>query len=153
MQTITTRPATLADLDTLRRFEQGVIYAERPFDQTIKPDPVNYYNLHEMITADHITLLIAEVDGEPAGSGYARIQASKLFLIPQQHCYLGFMYVEPQHRGKGINNHIMNGLKQWAVNQGINELQLEVYYQNEPAIRAYEKAGFSRNMIQMRMEV
>jgi GNAT superfamily N-acetyltransferase len=106
-----------------------------------------------MITAPHIHLVVAELDGQPIGSGYARIQTSKPFLNHPQHCYLGFMYVLPQHRGKGVNNLIMKALKDWAISQGITELQLEVYYYNTPAIKAYEKTGFSKSMIQMRMRL
>jgi ribosomal protein S18 acetylase RimI-like enzyme len=151
MNAITTREATLADMDALLQFEQGVIEAERPFDPTIKPHPTKYYDLDLMVMAPHIHLVVAELDGQPIGSGYARIQTSKPFLNHPQHCYLGFMYVLPQHRGRGVNNLIMQALKDWATSQNITELQLEVYYDNTPAIKAYEKTGFSKNMIQMRM--
>ncbi|TFF35364.1 GNAT family N-acetyltransferase [Mucilaginibacter psychrotolerans] len=151
METITTRLATLADMPALLQFEQGVITAERPYDSTLKPDPVNYYDIELMIAAPHIHLVVAVLNGEPIGSGYARIQESKHFLNHPQHAYLGFMYVLPQHRGKGVNNLVMQALKDWAVSQGITELQLEVYYDNAPAIKAYEKSGFSKSMIQMRM--
>ena len=39
------RQARHTDLDTLFRFEQGVITAERPFDPTLKKDPIHYYDL------------------------------------------------------------------------------------------------------------
>ena len=150
MQNITTRKATLADMDTLLKFEQGVITAERPFDPTLKENHINYYNLNELITAPHIQLVVAELDGELIGSGYARIENSKIYLRHQQHAYLGFMYVLPQHRGKGVNKMVINALKEWAVSKGITELRLEVYYKNTPAIKAYEKVGFISHMIQMR---
>ncbi|AMR33834.1 acetyltransferase [Mucilaginibacter sp. PAMC 26640] len=151
MENIIIRPATLADMDALLRFEQGVIRAERPFDPTIKPDPVRYYNIHEMISEPHIQLLVAEINGEAIGSGYARIQDSKLFLTPVQNAYLGFMFVDDAHRGKGVNGLIMNALREWVLSNGITELQLEVYYENSPAVKAYEKVGFSKSMIKMRM--
>jgi ribosomal protein S18 acetylase RimI-like enzyme len=151
METITTRPATIADIPALLQFEQGVITAERPYDDMLKPDPLHYYNLQELIAAPHILLVVAELGGQAIGSGYARIETSKHFLSHPQHCYLGFMYVLPQHRGKGVNNLVMQALKDWTVSQGINELQLEVYYGNSPAVKAYEKSGFIKNMIQMRM--
>ncbi|MFA6087937.1 GNAT family N-acetyltransferase [Mucilaginibacter sp.] len=150
MQNITTRKATLADMDTLLQFEQGVITAERPFDPTLKEGHINYYNLNELITAPHIQLVVAELDGEVIGSGYARIESSKIYLKHPQHAYLGFMYVLPQHRGKGVNKMVIDALRDWAVSRGINELRLEVYYQNAPAIKAYEKVGFISHMIQMR---
>jgi GNAT superfamily N-acetyltransferase len=150
MQNITTRKATLADMDTLLQFEQGVIAAERPFDPTLKESHINYYNLNELITAPHIQLVVAELDGELIGSGYARIENSKIYLRHQQHAYLGFMYVLPQHRGKGVNKIVINTLKEWALSKGITELRLEVYYKNTSAIKAYEKVGFISHMIQMR---
>ncbi|OOQ59248.1 GNAT family N-acetyltransferase [Mucilaginibacter pedocola] len=140
-------------MDTLLQFEQGVIEAERAFDPTIKPHPAKYYDLELMITVPHIHLVVAEFDGAPIGCGYARIQDSKLFLTPPQHSYLGFMYVLPEYRGNGVNNIIIQALKDWSAQKGITELQLEVYYHNDAAIKAYEKAGFSRSLIQMRMEL
>ncbi|MEB0261438.1 MULTISPECIES: GNAT family N-acetyltransferase [unclassified Mucilaginibacter] len=151
MENITTRPATVADMDTLLQFEQGVISAERPFDPTLKEGHINYYDLNELITAPHIQLVIAELNGEIIGSGYARIETSKIYLQHPQHAYLGFMYVLPQHRGKGINKLVINALKEWSVQQGITEFRLEVYFGNVPAIKAYEKVGFNSHMIEMRM--
>ena len=54
MENITTRKASLSDLETLRRFEQGVINAERPFDPTLKKDHIQYYDIETMITASKI---------------------------------------------------------------------------------------------------
>jgi hypothetical protein len=95
MQNIIIRKATLNDMDTLLIFEQGVIAAERPFDPTIDVDPINYYDLNTLLTALHCHLVVAELDGEPIGSGYARIETGKPFLTHKQHAYLGFMYVLP----------------------------------------------------------
>lgn len=147
------RAATLADLETLLRFEQGIIQAERPFDPTLKKDPVHYYDLKGMIDAPHIHLLVAQVGDELAGCGYARIEEAKHYLQHQQHVYLGFMYVDPKHRGKGINGMIVERLKQWSLSKNITEMCLEVYYNNAAAVRAYEKAGFISHIIQMRMPV
>jgi len=62
------------------------------------------------------------------------------------------MYVLPAYRGKGINKKIVQALQQWAVTQNVFELRLDVYYGNEPAIKAYEKIGFLKHMIEMRLE-
>ena len=153
MSNLFTRKATISDLPTLLRFEQGVILAERPFDSDIKPDPVHYYDIEELINATHIELIVAEMDGEVIGCGYARIEQSKHFLKHSLYAYLGFMYVDPTHRGKGVNKEIIEALKQWAVSQSIVELRLDVYEGNLPAIQAYEKAGFSKQLINMRMDI
>lgn len=151
MEKITTRKATINDLETLRHFEQGVISAERPFDPTLKKGHINYYDLEYMFNAPHIHLIVAELNGELVGSGYARIETAKEYLQHEQHSYLGFMYVEPQYRGKGINKIIIEALKKWSLSQNIAELRLDVYYNNTSAIIAYEKVGFIKHMIEMRM--
>ncbi len=151
MKQIIIRKAELKDVDTLRVFEQGVISAERPFDQTLKTGHTNYYDIKKMILADDVELLVAELDNELIGCGYARIEDAKSYLQHLQHAYLGFMYVVPQHRGKGVNKIVIDALAAWAASQHITELRLDVYYNNEAAIKAYEKCGFKKHMIAMRM--
>jgi ribosomal protein S18 acetylase RimI-like enzyme len=151
MEEINIRTASLNDLDVLLRFEQGVINAERPFDSTLKNKNIQYYDIVEMITKSHIELVVAEMEGEVVGSGYARIQNSKPYLKHQQYAYLGFMYVHPVHRGKGINKEIIEALKKWVLSQNITEMRLEVYNNNLGAIKAYQKFGFTEHMIEMRM--
>jgi ribosomal protein S18 acetylase RimI-like enzyme len=151
MEQITIRKAVIGDLNTLLEFEQGIIKAERPFDVTLKDGEIHYYDIAQMITADHVEVLVAETAGELIASGYARIEQSKIYLKHPKHAYLGFMYVKPEYRGKGVNKMILDGLALWSKQQGIMELHLEVYDENTPAVRAYEKAGFSKLLVQMRM--
>jgi GNAT superfamily N-acetyltransferase len=153
MEQIRIREATLNDLDVLLTFEQGIIAAERPFDPTIKEGEVHYYDIAAMIYEPHISVVVAEADGKVIGSGYARIEDAKPFLKHTQHAYLGFMYVVPEFRGKGVNSLIVGNLAEWARRQGIREMILEVYHQNGPAVRAYEKAGFTGHLLQMRMPI
>ncbi len=75
------------------------------------------------------------------------------YLRHKQYAYLGFMYVVPEHRGKGINQKIVDALKRWTKDQGIAEMRLEVYCNNLPAKRAYEKIGFGQLLITMRSPV
>ena len=151
MDQIIVRKATLKDMDTLLLFEQGVIAAERPFDETLKPDPFHYYNLEELITAPHIHLVVAELDNKIIASGYARKEPAKHFVKHTHHAFLGFMYTDPGHRGKGINRKIIDALKEWAISQNLAEFRLDVYADNLPAIRAYQKAGFKGDILEMRM--
>lgn len=138
-------------METLLQFEQGVITAERPFDITLKGDPIQYYNLQQLIDSDDAELVVAEVDNTLIASGYARIEKSRLFHKHAQYVYLGFMYVLPEYRGRGVNALILEALKNWALSRQITELRLEVYFDNQPAIKAYEKMGFAKNLIEMRL--
>jgi GNAT superfamily N-acetyltransferase len=153
MDQATVRTATLDDLSTLLEFEKGIMTTERPFDPTIQEGDVHYYDIAHMITADNIAVAVAVSGGEIIGSGYVRIEDSKVFLKHKKHGFLGFMYVKPEHRGKGVNQKVITALQRWALSRGINEFRLEVYDQNPSAIRAYEKLGFTKNLIEMLMEV
>jgi len=48
---------------------------------------------------------------------------------------------------------IMEVLLQWCKKRNIHEIRLDVYDVNDPAIRAYEKVGFSKHMIHMRLDI
>lgn len=151
MDRIITRKAVLKDLEKLYDFEQGVIKAERPFDPTLKTGHINYYDLEEMISASHIELVVAELNNTIIGSGYARIDKSEPYLQHDNHAYLGFMYVDPGFRGQGVIKSIVDHLINWARLQKVNEVRLEVYVDNSSAIKAYEKLGFSKHIIEMRL--
>lgn len=151
METIHIRKAILADLPILLEFEQGIIAAERPYDPTLKEGTFHYYDIAAMIAASHVEVLVAEYNGQVIGSGYAHIQDAKPYLLFPKYAYLGFMYVDPAHRGKGVNKLIVEGLKAWASSQGIVEIRLDVYDENEAAVKAYEKAGFRKLLVEMRL--
>ncbi len=151
MEDIIVRKATRDDLEILYKFEQGVIAAERPFDVTLKEGDIHYYDLKNMIDAAHIELVVAQDNARVIGSGYARIEDAKHYLQHPRHAYLGFMYVLPEYRGKGVNKKIIEALKNWSISKNIMEMRLDVYFPNVAAIQAYEKAGFTRHMIEMRM--
>lgn len=153
MNKINIRKARLEDLNILLEFEQGIITAERPFDPTLKEGKINYYDIEKMITASHIEVLIAVIDSEIVGSGYARIETAKPYLNHENYAYLGFMYTDPKHRGKGVNANIIEALKKWCQSQNITELRLDVYNDNPSAIRAYEKVGFKKHLVNMRVKL
>ena len=68
MNAISTRTATLKDLETLLDFEQGVIEAERPLDPFLEKGEICYYNIPELISAEHIHLILAICGEEIVGS-------------------------------------------------------------------------------------
>jgi len=151
MDVIKYRSAQLEDLPTLLKFEQGIILFERPYDVTLKPDPISYYDLKELILSNKVEVHVAEHNNKVIGSGYAKIIDSKPYNTHKQYVYLGFMFVEPEYRGQGVIQKITEALKTWAKANHIFEARLEVYDDNAAAIRAYEKSGFIKNLVEMRM--
>ena len=151
MNAITIRKAIPSDLPRLLELEQALIEAERSYDPTIQPPPIRYYDLEAMLANPDLLLLVAEEESSIIGTGYTRINPAKPFLSHEKQAYFGFMYVIPDHRGKGINGMIMAGLKDWVRSRGITECRLDVYVPNTTALRAYEKMGFSPYSLEMRM--
>lgn len=147
------REATEKDLPVLLAFEQGIVTAERPFNKTFIDGEIHYYDINSFITSKDALLLVAEENNEIIASGYALIKKSdKDYNNFKTYGYLGFMFVKPEHRGKGINQLILDQLITWSKDQGASEIRLDVYDKNEPAVKAYEKAGFEPFLLTMRLK-
>jgi ribosomal protein S18 acetylase RimI-like enzyme len=48
---------------------------------------------------------------------------------------------------------LFDAMKEWAMEKGLTEIRLQVYDKNIPAVKAYEKYGFSKNLVEMRMSL
>ncbi|WP_459211480.1 GNAT family N-acetyltransferase [Aquimarina rhabdastrellae] len=149
----TTRKATPEDLPVLLAFEQGIVEAERPFDTTLKEEKISYYDLLELVEEETSEVYVVTYKEEIIASGYVKILEAKPFLKHKTYGFLGFMFVKDAHRGKGINKLIINVLCDWCKARDIHEIRLDVYDQNESAIKAYEKAGFEKHITTMRLHM
>lgn len=148
---ITIREALKNDVPVLLQYEQEVVKAERPMDPTIRNNDVQYYDLDALIENPIATLMVACDGDKIVATGYALEKQARPYLDHETYAYLGFMYTDPEYRGRGINGKIVEALQHWAMNIGLTEIRLHVYEENEPAIKAYEKKGFKRHMIEMRL--
>lgn len=151
MKDVHIREAVESDLETLLRFEQELIEAERPFDPTIGNGKLHYYDIKEFIANKEVKVVVAIVDDQIVSTGYGMVKAARSYLDHEQYAYLGFMYTLPTYRGKGINGKIVEVLTKWARSRGLFEVRLTVYQDNVPAIAAYEKVGFKKHIIEMRI--
>ncbi|WP_291144044.1 GNAT family N-acetyltransferase [Flavobacterium sp. UBA7680] len=150
---IVIRRAVNADLPKLETFLQFLVEAERPFDPTLKEGEIFYYSIQELILDNKTEVLVMEYNNELIGCGYAQIRSAKPYQKHELFGYLGFMFVDPDFRGNGLNNLLLNDLKKWVLSQGITEVRLEVYHDNEAAVKAYEKAGFKSILTTMRCDI
>ncbi|NND14738.1 MAG: GNAT family N-acetyltransferase [Eudoraea sp.] len=151
MKGVHIRKATIQDLEALLSLEQKLIGAERPFDPTIRQPPLVYYDLSAMLTSDAYYVIVAEYEDQIVSCGYATTKVGRPYLDHTDYAYLGFMYTLQEYRGRGINKMILDSLFIWAKENGLSEIRLTVYQDNLPAIKAYEKAGFMKHLIEMRI--
>lgn len=87
---------------------------------------------------NHIHHVIVAYENElPVGCGAFKLFEETVVEIKR-------MYVQPQHRGKGIAAQILQALEQWAKEEGFTACVLETGLNQPEAIRLYEKAGYVR---------
>ena len=153
MKNVIIRRASREDLRALQKLEQQIISAERPFNDSIRPDNAVYYDLDNLLTDDVSVLMVADLAGQIIATGYAQIRESKSSLKHNKHAYLGFMFVAAEFRGLGINKLIIETLIDWSKKQGVVDIYLDVYDANHAAIRAYQKVGFAKSKIEMKLNI
>ncbi|MBO9585630.1 MAG: GNAT family N-acetyltransferase [Flavobacterium sp.] len=150
---ITIRRAVIADLPKLAEFLQFLVNAERPYDPTLKEGEIFYYDIKELILDSKSEVLVVDFNNQIIGCGYAQIRTALPYQIHELYGYLGFMYVDPEFRGKGLIKLLINELKKWVRSQGITEVRLQVYSENEAAVNAYKKVGFAPITTTMRCDI
>lgn len=143
----------MGDLPTLKEFEQELINIERRFDTTIQSDPVNYYNICDMIESTDTEVAIAKIDNEIVACGYARIKTARSYTPFERCVIVGFLYVDSAYRGNEIVGKILDHLIKWARKNQLSEVYLEVYPENVSAVHAYEKHGFKPHLLEMRLNL
>ena len=147
------RAATISDLPQLLILEQCVVEAERPFNDSIKADSAIYYDIKALMSSSESLVLVAEINQGIIATGYVQMRPSKQSLVHHKHGYLGFMYVKPAYRGQGINAELITELMAWAQDRGVKDFYLDVYAENQSAVKAYEKVGFKSSLLEMKLSI
>lgn len=147
------RQARKDELDILHDFEAKIIEIERPLDPTLREDAYHYYDLPKLFDDANAAIFVAEAQGEVIGSANVTIRDAKHYNNIKNFAHIGLVYVTPEYRGKKIVTMLFDAMKEWAMEKGLTELRLQVFDKNIPAVKAYEKYGFSKNLVEMRMSL
>ncbi len=67
----------------------------------------------------------------------------------RQYPHIFLLYVDPEHRCQGIGSALMQQAEDWAKARGDGQIGLQVFQQNQPALRLYQKLGFEPAWIGM----
>ena len=144
------RKATPEDLTILLDFEQQLIAVERPMDISLEQHKrINYYDISAYIDSETAQLYVATNENEIIASGYGLIKKNDPKFAYREHGYIGFIFVKDEFRGIGISKLIIKAIFDWFRTKNIKEVKLTVYEENPSAIKAYEKLGFKKNLIEM----
>ena len=81
--------------------------------------------------------LVAEVDGEPVGLAWGRIE-----IADPSVANLYQVWIAPEYRGLGIAKILLETIINWAKKKNAHYLVLEVTLRESPAMHLYIRAGF-----------
>ncbi len=106
----------------------------------------------KVIAEDPNQILIAEEGGSLVGYLLFQKQA-KLALETSRHWgHISDLYVAPDHRGRGVGADLLRTCLEYLRSAGVSHVWLNVWAQNERAMRLYRKAGFKDYMHVMEAE-
>jgi GNAT superfamily N-acetyltransferase len=138
---VTIRPASEADLGTIEELIRALAEYERLSDEVAMDAELLRKGLFG--ERRYAEVLIAEVDGEPAG--FALFFHNFSTFLGRPGIYLEDLFVKPEHRGKGYGRALLKRLAEIAVERDCGRLEWAVLDWNEPAIGFYKKLGARPN--------
>ena len=59
-----------------------------------------------------------------------------------RHAYIFLLYVQPEHRRRGLGAALVRLAENWAIARGDRQIGLQVFVQNQPALTLYRKLGY-----------
>jgi ribosomal protein S18 acetylase RimI-like enzyme len=136
MKTITTRRATLADLDAVARLFDGY----RQFYRQPSDLPLATNFIRERLSGADAVILVAEKNGRVVGFTqlypcFSSVSARRIWILND-------LFVEPQARGSGAGRSLLDAAAAFARETGALRIELETETSNTSAQRLYEAAGY-----------
>jgi GNAT superfamily N-acetyltransferase len=59
-----------------------------------------------------------------------------------RHAHIFLLYVNPDHRRRGIGSALMQAAESWAQGRGDRQIGLQVFQFNQPALHLYQRLGY-----------
>jgi RimJ/RimL family protein N-acetyltransferase len=127
----TVRPATVGDARAMAELFAAV--AEERTGIATEP-PVDVEARTAQFAASIAESIVAVADGQVVGMIHTTVS---------RHGFGEFgMLVDREWRGRGVGSALIQATIDWARDQGLHKLCLEVFAPNAPAIALYRKYGF-----------
>ncbi|AIE84553.1 GNAT family N-acetyltransferase [Fimbriimonas ginsengisoli] len=93
-----------------------------------------FYTQHNK-TDNLPTVVVAYAGAEPVGCGAFRWVRDGVVEIKR-------MYVDPDHRGRGVGAQVLRELEAWAAEAGASTAILETSKRLQSAVRLYQRSGY-----------
>ncbi|MCL1463641.1 GNAT family N-acetyltransferase [Argonema galeatum] len=70
-------------------------------------------------------------------------------LYGDRHAHIFLLYVEPEHRRRGVGTALMRHAEDWAKARGDRQIGLQVFEVNKPAMNLYRNLGYQTQSLWM----
>ena len=162
---IVIRKAKLKDIDLIFNFEKKLFksaddimnkYCREHFvDYRLKKDYREILSkyIKGRIYSKNDAIFIAEVNGKPVGHMVISIKKNHPIFKMEKYGRINTVYIEEIFRDKRISSKLKDEAFKWFKKKNISRVSLNVFPDNEKAIAAYKRWGFSTSLIEMRMNV
>lgn len=132
---ISFEPIGLDDSEVQPLFDEFIREADGPLDIDLDIEAEIAAGPPRELAGPHGLLLLARVDGEPAGLGGVR-------FLDTEAAEVKTMFVSPTHRGQGLARAILVELERIAHEHGCLRTQLDTSDYLTGAVALYRSAGY-----------
>jgi ribosomal protein S18 acetylase RimI-like enzyme len=138
--TMTVRPATVHDLDTVAALFDAYrqFYRQPPDRQRARDFLAERFRHHESI------VFLAQ-DGSGAAIGFTQLYPLFSSVSANRKYLLNDLYVVPEARRSGVARQLLGAAAQFARANGAASMSLSTAVDNQPAQRLYESLGWKRD--------
>lgn len=110
--------------------------------------------LRERIADDDSVVLVADAGHELVGVVIAilrRTSPEVPVLVQRRYAWVDTLVVREVYRRRGVGRALMEQVHRWALDHGVNEVELNVWEFNEGAIALYAALGYTTTSRRMRL--
>lgn len=153
------RNATILDYDRLRPvFDEVEAYHREALPQLFRAPPDTFPSrplYTALIKGPESAVFVADEGGELIGFVTVRVQQAPddPILVPRRFATVDMLAVRSDRRRQGVGRTLMEATHSWARDQGLQEVQLNVWEFNRRAIGFYESLGYRTASRLMEMQV
>lgn len=90
---------------------------------------------------------------EAVGYLIGLIQEEETGRAESKYAEIEHMFVDEDFRSRGVGASLVNNFKEWAKEQGIRKIKVNVSFENKEAVRFYEKLGLVPADVTLVMDV
>lgn len=151
MTEVSVRQATEGDFPVLMRMCEKLAILQEPW-RVFTPRSNLSEDMERRFHADladpDALLVVAEREGRIVGMAEGHLHKPSM-MSEELAVELGSVYVEPEHRERGVARALTADVARFAGERGVDRITLKTFAQNEEALVAWERLGFQPRMVQM----